>query len=318
MNNKIKTVLNEFIFSQKYRPQTLEDCILTPEYTKLFQNMIDNKEIQNIILDGEKGIGKTTIAIMLCKVLNLEYILINGSLDRNIDTVRTDITRFITSASFSNNIKVVIIDEAEYMNLQSTQPALRSFIEKYSKVARFILTCNNSDIIIDPIKSRCTLIQFNYSIEDKKYLMLQFRRKLITILNIENIKYNDVTLNKIITKFNPDMRGILNNIQLNISDGELNDNTVNNVLENSLTELKDLLKCENNYNELRLWVGNNTDITFYKILNWLYENDKGVFKFENYGNVILIYRNYDINYNLSSNKDIYILAFLLELQRLNN
>ena len=153
-------MLDDYLWVEKYRPKTVDDCILPNELKSTFQKFVDDKNIPNLILAGGPGVGKTTVAKAMLEQLSCDYICINGSLSGNIDTLRNDIKQFASSVSFSGGRKYVILDEADYLNPQSTQPALRNFMEEFSKNCGFILTCNFKNRIIEPLHSRCSVIEF--------------------------------------------------------------------------------------------------------------------------------------------------------------
>jgi DNA polymerase III delta prime subunit len=159
--------MNDFLWVEKYRPQTISDCILPNTLKTTFQKIVDGGELPNMLFSGTAGLGKTTVAKALCNELNLDWILINASESGNIDTLRTKIKQFASTVSLQGGYKVVILDEADYLNAQSTQPALRGFIEEFSNNCRFILTCNFKNRIIEPLHSRCGVYEFNTTKKDK-------------------------------------------------------------------------------------------------------------------------------------------------------
>ena len=182
------TKQNEFLWVEKYRPQTIEDCILPQSLKKTFQQIVDTGEMHNMLLTGSAGLGKTTVARALCNELDLDYLLINASESGNIDTLRSTIKQFASSVSLNGGIKVVILDEADYLNAQSTQPALRGFIEEFSSNCRFILTCNFKNRIIEPLHSRCSVIEFNTTKKQLAELAAQFMKRLQLILKSEEVE----------------------------------------------------------------------------------------------------------------------------------
>ena len=175
-------MLQDFLFVEKYRPQKIEDTILPTELKETFQKFVDQKNIPNLILSGSAGVGKTTVAKAMLEELGCNYIVINGSMNGNIDTLRNDIRNFASSVSLSGGRKYVILDEADYLNPQSTQPALRNFMEEFSANCGFILTCNFPNRIIEPLHSRCSSIQFKISAKDKPKLASQFMKRVRMIL----------------------------------------------------------------------------------------------------------------------------------------
>src|SRR6056300_362898 len=179
------TDVNDFLWVQKYRPKTVSDAILPADLKATFQKFVDDKNIPNLLLTGRAGIGKTTIAKAMLEEINADYIVINGSMNGNIDTLRVEISNFASSVSFTGGRKYVILDEADYLNANSTQPALRNFMEEFSKNCGFILTCNFKNRIIEPLHSRCSVIEFNIPTSEKPVLASQFFKRTCNILEKE-------------------------------------------------------------------------------------------------------------------------------------
>src|SRR6056300_1859894 len=205
--------MSEFLWCEKYRPKTINECILPDAMKKTFSDIVASGEIPNMLFTGTAGLGKTTVAKAICNELDLDYILVNGSEDGNIDTLRNKIRRFASSVSLMGGYKVVILDEADYLNPQSTQPALRGFIEEFSDNCRFILTCNFKNRIIEPLHSRCGVYEFNASKKELAGLCPAFMERCKYILSEENITYEEKALAQTIMKHAPDWRRILNEIQ---------------------------------------------------------------------------------------------------------
>ena len=203
----------DFLWVEKYRPRTIEDTILPDELKQTFQQFVDQDNIPNLLLSGGPGVGKTTIARAMCEQLDVDYIVINGSMNGNIDTLRTEIKDFASTISFTGNRKYVILDEADYLNPQSTQPALRNFMEEYSKNCGFILTCNFKNRIIDPLHSRCSVVEFKINGKDKASMASQLFKRVKAILSDENVSYDQKTLAELITLYFPDFRRVINELQ---------------------------------------------------------------------------------------------------------
>ena len=203
--------MKEFLFVEKYRPKTVSDCILPDGLKKTFQDIVTGGELPNMMFTGSAGVGKTTVARALCNELDLDYMLINGSEDGNIDTLRGKIKQFASTVSLQGGQKVVILDEADYLNPQSTQPALRGFIEEFSSNCRFILTCNFKNRIIDPLHSRCSIYEFNLG--NKAKMAEQFMARLQFILDSESIIYDNAVLAELIMTYIPDWRRVINECQ---------------------------------------------------------------------------------------------------------
>ena len=261
---------NEFLWCEKYRPKTVEDTILDPKLKTTFQKIVDTGEIPNMLFTGTAGLGKTTVAKAICNELGLDYIVVNGSEEGNIDTLRGKIKQFASSVSLSGGYKVVILDEADYLNPQSTQPALRGFIEEFSKNCRFILTCNFKNRIIEPLHSRCGVYEFNTSKKQMAQLCSQFMKRLQTILETEKVEYNNDVLAGLIMKYAPDWRRILNEAQRGSIGGTINSNVL--VTDNS--QYSDLYKHvkEKDFKKMRQWVVNNMDVEPASVFRGIYDS----------------------------------------------
>ena len=207
---------NEFLWVEKYRPSTIDNCILSPTLKDTFKSILIEKELPNMLFTGTAGLGKTTVARAICEQLDLDYLVINGSEDGNIDTLRGKIKRFASTISLSGNGKCVILDEADYLNPQSTQPALRGFIEEFSDNCRFILTCNFKNRVIEPLHSRCGVYEFNTSKKDMAVLCGQMMTRAKEILTKEGVSVSsddDDKIASLIMKHAPDWRRVLNELQ---------------------------------------------------------------------------------------------------------
>ena len=183
--------MSDFLWVEKYRPKNIVDCTLPQELKQQFHDVVATGELPNMLFTGTAGLGKTTVAKALCHELGLDYIMINGSEEGNIDTLRGKIKQFASSVSLQGGYKVVILDEADYLNAQSTQPALRGFIEEFANNCRFILTCNFKNKIIEPLHSRCGVYEFNTSKKDLPKLAASFHARLLYILGREAIKHDE-------------------------------------------------------------------------------------------------------------------------------
>ena len=260
----------EFLWCEKYRPKTVEDCILDPKLKTTFQKIVETGEIPNMLFTGTAGLGKTTVAKAICNELGLNFIVVNGSEEGNIDTLRGKIKQFASSVSLSGGYKVVILDEADYLNPQSTQPALRGFIEEFSKNCRFILTCNFKNRIIEPLHSRCGVYEFNTTKKQMAQLCSQFMKRLQTILEKEKVEYNNDVIGGLIMKYAPDWRRILNEAQRGSIGGTINSNVL--ITDNS--QYSDLYKHikEKDFKKMRQWVVNNMDVEPASVFRGIYDS----------------------------------------------
>jgi DNA polymerase III delta prime subunit len=262
--------MEEYLWSQKYRPHTVQDTILPKDMKDTFQKFVDDKNVPNLLLSGSAGVGKTTIARAMLDELGADYIVINGSMNGNIDTLRVDIANFASTVSFSGGRKYVILDEADYLNANSTQPALRNFMEEFSKNCGFILTCNLVNRIIPPLQSRCSCINFNISAGDRPKLASQFFKRVCNILESEKIEYDQKAVAELINTYFPDWRRVLNELQRYAATGKIDAGILSNKGSASIEELIKLLKAKK-FTDVRKWVGENSDIDSAMLYRGLYD-----------------------------------------------
>ncbi len=259
----------DFLWVEKYRPQTINECILDSSLKSTFDDIVKGKELPNMMFSGTAGVGKTTVARALCNELGLDHIVINGSEDGNIDTLRGKIKQFASTVSLHGGYKVVILDEADYLNPQSTQPALRGFIEEFSNNCRFILTCNFKNRIIEPLHSRCSVYEFN--VGNKADLATQFMARLQYILSEENVKSNPKVLAELIMKYIPDWRRVINECQRYGASGSIDSGILVSLSESSIKGLMEDLKNKN-FKGMRKWVSDNIDVESAKVFRMVYDH----------------------------------------------
>lgn len=270
--------MKDFLFVEKYRPQTIAECILPSHLKETFQTIVDGGELPNCLFTGTAGLGKTTVAKALCNQLDLDYIVINGSEDGNIDTLRTKIRRFASSVSLQGGYKVVILDEADYLNPQSTQPALRGFIEEFSDNCRFILTCNFKNRIIEPLHSRCGVYEFNTSKKDMQILCEQMMQRVIHVLKEEGVPCHGPSkqgLAELIMRYAPDWRRVLNELQKTVIANGAGDLDIQSLLGNKDNgDYDTLFKAlkDKEFKKMRQWVANNQDVDTSQIFRTIYDS----------------------------------------------
>jgi DNA polymerase III delta prime subunit len=303
---------DQFLWVEKYRPKTIEDCILPKPLKATFQQIVDSGELPNLMLTGTAGLGKTTVARALCEQLGIDYIIINGSEDGNIDTLRTKIRQFASTVSLQGGYKCVILDEADYLNPQSTQPALRGFIEEFSNNCRFILTCNFKNRVIEPLHSRCGVIDFKF---DKKLLATlcgQFMNRLKDILKTESIEFDEGVLAELIMKHAPDWRRVLNEAQRYSLNGSIDAGILVTLDDKSIKDLMVALKAKN-FKGMREWVVNNIDTEPHAIFRKIYDNLNEFLQPQSIPQVILILADYQYKNAFVADHELNVVACMTEV-----
>ena len=302
---------NEFLWVEKYRPKTIQETILPDDLKETFQKIVDSGEIPNMLFTGTAGLGKTTVARAICNELGLDYIVINGSEEGNIDTLRGKIKQFASSVSLSGGYKVVILDEADYLNPQSTQPALRGFIEEFSQNCRFILTCNFKNRVIEPLHSRCGVYEFNVKTnKDRATLGQQFFSRCRDILRNEDIEYNGKTVANLVMKHFPDFRRGLNELQR----GSIGGSITTEVIVEDNSKYSDLYKHlkDKDFKKMRQWVVNNIDLEPASIFRGVYDSVEGHVKPESVPQLILILADYQYKNAFVADHELNLVACLTE------
>jgi DNA polymerase III delta prime subunit len=304
---------SEFLWVEKYRPQKIDDCILSDSIKKTFKEFIENGDMPNLLLSGTAGTGKTTVAKALCEELGYTTLIINGSLDRNIDTLRNEIASFASTVSFDGGKKCIVLDEADYLNPQSFQPALRGFIEQFSKNVRFILTCNYKDKIIEPIHSRTTLVDFRSGNKERPQLMGGFMNRIVDILNEENVKIESKpVIAEVIKKHFPDMRRTLNELQRYSAGGVIDKGILANVGETDVKQLMKHLK-DRDFGSMRQWVVDNIDTDPVRIFRTIYDNMHAYLEPSSVPQVVLLIGEYQYKQAFVQDREINLVAFLTEV-----
>ena len=306
--------MNEMLWVEKYRPTTIEDAILPSELKKTFQKFVQNGETPNLLLSGSAGCGKTTVAKAMLEQLGCTYMMINGSEESGIDVLRNKIKNFASTVSLEGGRKYVILDEADYLNPQSTQPALRGFIEEFSKNCGFILTCNFRNRIIEPLHSRCSTVEFRIPAGEKPQLAMDFMNRCEVILNNEQIHYNKKVVASLIQKFFPDWRRVLNELQRYSASGEIDAGILVNLSEDSVKELLSFLKNKE-FTNVRRWIVNNLDNDpsriYRRIYDSLYDNLDG----RTIPNAVLVLADYSYKSAFVADQEINLLACMTELMQ---
>ena len=302
--------MKEFLFVEKYRPQTIEDCILPEGLKETFRKIVEKGELPNMMFTGSAGVGKTTVARALCNELDIDYMMINGSEDGNIDTLRGKIKQFASTVSLQGGQKVVILDEADYLNPQSTQPALRGFIEEFSSNCRFILTCNFKNRIIDPLHSRCSIYEFNLG--NKAEMAQAFMARLQFILDSEHIIYDNAVIAELIMKYIPDWRRVINECQRYGMSGHIDTGILVTLSETSIKGLMEDLKAKN-FKKMRKWVTDNIDVESSKLFRMIYDNMTDYVEPQSIPQVVLILADYSYKDSFVADHELNVVACLTEI-----
>lgn len=302
----------DFLWVEKYRPKTVSDIVLPQSLKQTFQKIVASKELPNMLFTGTAGLGKTTVARALCNELGCDYILINGSEEGNIDTLRTKIKQFASSVSLQGGYKVVILDEADYLNPQSTQPALRGFIEEFSKNCRFILTCNFKNRIIEPLHSRCGVYEFNTSKKSMIELCESFMARCKTILDNEKVEHDTKPVAELIMKFAPDWRRVLNELQRYSINGKIDSGIVSNLQDKNFDDLFSHLKNKN-FKSMRSWVVNNIDTDASAIFRAIYDRMTDKVAPQSIPQLVLLLADYQYKNAFVADHELNVVACLTEV-----
>ena len=301
-----------FLWVEKYRPKTINECILPDRLKTIFQQISSEGRIPNMILSGGPGMGKTTVAKALCNEVGCDFLMINGSEESGIDVLRTKIRGYASTVSFDGKRKVVILDEADYLNPQSTQPALRSFIEEFEKHCSFIMTCNYINRIIEPLHSRCQTIDFRINKEEKLNVGSNFGKRLYTILDQEKVNYDKKVVAEVLMKHFPDYRRVLNELQKYSKYGSIDSGILSQVTELDLAELMKYMK-DKKFNEVRKWVVNNLDNDPQKVYRKIYDIAEKHIQSTSLPQLVLILADSQYKSAFAADHELNLVACLVEI-----
>ena len=303
--------MQHLLWTEKYRPKTVDDCILPERLKKPFQEYVNQKTIPNLLLSGGPGVGKTTVAKSLCNEIGCDYLVINGSDESGIDTFRVKIKNYASSMSLSGGRKVIIIDEADYLNPNSTQPALRNAIEEFAGNCSFIFTCNYKNRIIEPLHSRCAVIEFGLKNGEKAKMASAFFKRIQSILQSESVDYDDAVIAELIKKHFPDFRRVLNELQRYSQFGKIDTGILSQIGDVSISELVKNIK-EKDFGAIRKWVASNEidpNTLYRKLYDAMYE----FIKPQSIPEAVVILAGYQYKAAFVADQEINTVACLTEL-----
>tara|TARA_B100000029_G_scaffold90767_2_gene80626 strand:- start:745 stop:1680 length:936 start_codon:yes stop_codon:yes gene_type:complete len=304
--------MDDFLWVEKYRPKDIQSCILPKALQTTLTEFISNGDIPNCILSGGPGVGKTTAAKAMLDELGLTYMFINGSEESGIDVLRTKIKNFASTVSLHGGRKYLILDEADYLNPQSTQPALRGFIEEFHKNCGFILTCNYKNRLIPPLHSRCSVIDFTIPNSEKIKLAEKFFKRAMNILKEENIKFEPKVVSEVIMKFFPDWRRVLNELQRYSVSGNIDAGILVNISDVNIKELMHSMKNKE-FTNVRKWVVDNLDNDTSRLLRNVYDNLYDFVDGNSIPHVVVILGEYQYKAAFVADQEINTLACLTEI-----
>ena len=304
--------MDTFLWVEQYRPKTVDECILPQTLKNTFIKFVEQGNVPNVILSGGPGVGKTTIAKAVLDEIGATYMMINGSEESGIDVLRTKIKNFASTVSLEGGRKYLILDEADYLNPQSTQPALRGFMEEFHKNCGFILTCNYKNRLVEPLHSRCSVVDFTIPTSEKPKLAAEFMERVIEILNIENVKYDKMAIAEVINKHFPDWRRVLNELQRYSSSGSIDAGILVDIAEINIKELMHSMKNKE-FTNVRRWVVDNLDMDHVRLYRSIYDSLYTFLDHSSIPHAVVILAEYQYKAAFSADQEINLLACLTEL-----
>jgi len=303
---------DDFLWVESHRPRSIDECILPSSIESTFKQIAEKGELPNMIFSGSPGVGKTTVARALCEQLDLDYLVINGSEQGNIDTLRGRIKQFASTVSLQGGYKVVILDESDYLNSQSTQPALRAFIEEFANNCRFILTCNFKNRIIEPLHSRCSVYEFNIPNSEKPTIAAKFYKRLQKILKYEGVEFESQALVTLIEKHFPDWRRVINECQRYGITGKIDAGALVSLGDDNTKALLDHLKNKD-FGKMRRWVVENIDTEPQAIFRKIYDSMQDYLKPDSVPQAVLILAQYQYYQSHVADQELNVVACMTEL-----
>jgi DNA polymerase III delta prime subunit len=302
--------MEHLLWTEKYRPKTVEECILPERLKKPFQEYVNQKNIPNLLLSGGAGVGKTTIAKAMCNEVGCDFMILNGSDENGVDTIRFKIKNYASSMSLTGGRKVVILDEADYLT-PNAQAILRNAIEEFSGNCSFIFTCNYKSKIIDPIHSRCAVIDFNLKNNEKATMAAQFFKRLQSVLQSEAVEYDDKVIAEVVKKHFPDFRRVLNELQRYSQFGKIDAGILSQIGDVQINEIVKYIKGKD-FGAIRKWAATcdmDANVVFRQLYDALYETMKP----QSIPQAVLIIADYQYKSAFVADPEINLVACLTEL-----
>jgi DNA polymerase III delta prime subunit len=303
--------VEHLLWTERYRPQTIADCILPERLKTPFQEYVTQNNIPNLLLSGGAGVGKTTVAKAMCEEIGCDYLVINGSDESGIDTFRVKIKNFASSMSLAGGRKVIIIDEADYLNPNSTQPALRNAIEEFAGNCSFIFTCNFKNRIIDPLHSRCAVVDFTLKNNEKAQMASQFFKRIQSVLQSEKVEYEDKVVVELVKKHFPDFRRVINELQRYSQFGNIDSGVLAQIVDVSISDIVKYIK-DKDFGAIRKWVASN-DIDATTFFRKIYDNLYDVLKPQSIPQAVIILADYQYKQAFVADSEINTVACLTEI-----
>jgi len=303
--------MEHLLFTEKYRPKTIQDCVLPDRLKKPFQEYVNQKNIPNLLLTGGPGVGKTTVAKAMCNEIGCDFLVINGSDESGIDTFRVKIKNYASSMSLAGGRKVIIIDEADYLNPNSTQPALRNAMEDFASNCSFIFTCNYKARIIEPLHSRCAVVDFTFKSNEKASIAKDFFKRILHVLQSEKIEYDDKVIAELVKKHFPDFRRVLNELQRYSQFGKIDTGILAQIANVSISEIVKHMKGKD-FTAIRKWVASG-DYDSNTVFRQVYDSLYDVMKPASIPQAVLILADYQYKASFCADQEINMVAALTEI-----
>ena len=304
--------METFLWVEIYRPKDIESCVLPKNLKDTLNDFVSEGNVPNLILSGTSGVGKTTAAKVILDEMGSTHMMINGSEESGIDVLRTKIKNFASTVSLHGGRKYIILDEADYLNPQSTQPALRGFMEEFHNNCGFILTCNHKNRLIPPLHSRCSVVDFSIPNSEKQQLAAEFMQRVMAILEYEKVIYDKRVVAEVINKYFPDWRRVLNELQRYSVSGRIDAGILVDIAEVNIKELMNSMKNKE-FTNVRKWVVNNLDNDTVRLFRRIYDSLYDYVDGSSIPHVVVILGEYQYKSAFVADQEINLMACFTEI-----